>query len=443
MSEQNVVESSPETGGEAFEGDFGNDFEGGADDDGAGGAQSAPGMGQSKSSRRRRRKRKKLAGAPGTPAGVAGDNGTGEGGTAGSEGVAADYAPIVMEGESLALVSASAPAVGNGSQSAAPQTGNVQTGNFQTGNFQTNNLQANGSPSRRPAQPNQGNGGAQGQGPAQAKRWKKKFRDRERRPGTPGGSGGEPRNDGNHGGSGFSGDRSPNGDRSSNGDRGYERPHRREGGRPDNFGNLVSTQHRKVKTGGGKERGFVGPMDHSYREVTSEFGEAPPSTIQLRGRRGHRHQGDNQPIDHNQPRPVPISENAQTHIYLFVEDLFITAKVQETARKLGVKVAFIKNEKEAISELTSGEEANRPSLIVFDLNNANAKPLTLIPKLKTKLKRSASIIGFLSTIQGDLKAKAVEAGIDTVMPKAAFSQNLPNLLRRYGVEEVEEVNYNY
>ena len=103
---------------------------------------------------------------------------------------------------------------------------------------------------------------------------------------------------------------------------------------------------------------------------------------------------------------------------------------------------FLKNEKEKIAELTSAEEENRPGLIVFDLNNANAKPLTLIPKLKTKLKKSTSIIGFLSHLQGDLKAKAVEAGCDTVMPRAAFSQNLPNLLRRYGIEEVEEQNYN-
>ena len=81
-------------------------------------------------------------------------------------------------------------------------------------------------------------------------------------------------------------------------------------------------------------------------------------------------------------------------------------------------------------------------LIVFDLNNANAKPLTLIPKLKAKLKKSTSIIGFLSHLQGDLKAKAVEAGCDTVMPRAAFSQNLPNLLRRYGLHEEEEDNFN-
>jgi CheY-like chemotaxis protein len=185
-------------------------------------------------------------------------------------------------------------------------------------------------------------------------------------------------------------------------------------------------------------------MDHSYR-IGGEFGDAPPSTIQVNahGRRsGHRHTGDSQPIDRSMPRPVPIPEGAQTHIYFFIEELFFQAKIQETAKKLGVKVAFIKNEKDALAAMTDGDE-NKPALIVFDLNNANAKPLTLIPKLKTKLKRSASIVGFLSHLQGDLKAKAVEAGCDVVMPRAAFSQNLPNLLRRYGVEETEEVNYNY
>ena len=140
-------------------------------------------------------------------------------------------------------------------------------------------------------------------------------------------------------------------------------------------------------------------------------------------------------------RAIPIPEGAQTHIYFFIEELFFQAKIQETARKLGVKVAFIKNDKESLAALTEGEE-NKPALIVFDLNNVNAKPLTLIPKLKSKLKRTASIIGFLSHLQGDLKAKAVEAGCDVVMPRAAFSQNVPNLLRRYGVEETEEVNFN-
>jgi CheY-like chemotaxis protein len=184
-------------------------------------------------------------------------------------------------------------------------------------------------------------------------------------------------------------------------------------------------------------------MDHSYRAADSNYADAPPSTIQLHGHRRHRHQGDNQPLDFSGPRAVPIPEDAQTHIYLFIEDLFLTAKISETARKLGVKVAFVKNDKEALADLTSGEDENKPSLIVFDLNNANAKPLTTIPKLKAKLKRGTSVVGFLSHLQGDLKAKAVEAGCDVVMPRAAFSQNLPNLLRRYGAQEQEEVNFNY
>ncbi|MGA7318819.1 MAG: response regulator, partial [Silvibacterium sp.] len=113
------------------------------------------------------------------------------------------------------------------------------------------------------------------------------------------------------------------------------------------------------------------------------------------------------------------------------------AKIQETARKLGIKVGFVKADKEVLAKLTDAEQG-RPSLIVFDLNNANAKPLTLIPKLRAKLKKGTSIIGFLSHLQGDLKAKAIDAGCDMVMPRSAFSQNLPNLLRRHGLDEEQE-----
>jgi hypothetical protein len=393
MSEQNVADTSSYNAAEEYSGeDFGNsDFESTESGEGNDEGQPGPGMGQSKSSRRRRRKRKSKVGGDSQPI-AAGE------GDAGPQPV-----PLVMEGESLALAAAAAP-----QQARRPQ-----------------------------AVSQQNNGQAQGQGPGQGgKRWKKKFRDRERRPGTGGGAG-RSENPGNDfradasapsssgGGGGFSG-----------GGGGY---------RADNFGNQSGGFKRKGKGGGGggqRDRSFVGPMDHSYR-VGGEFGDAPPSTIQLQGRRsGHRHTGDSQPIDRSMPRPVPIPEGAQTHIYFFIEELFFQAKIQETARKLGVKVAFIKNEKEALAEMTDGDE-NKPALIVFDLNNANAKPLTLIPKLKTKLKRTASIVGFLSHLQGDLKAKAVEAGCDVVMPRAAFSQNLPNLLRRYGIEDTEEVNYNY
>ncbi|MBS1853392.1 MAG: response regulator [Acidobacteria bacterium] len=135
---------------------------------------------------------------------------------------------------------------------------------------------------------------------------------------------------------------------------------------------------------------------------------------------------------------MPQRDDATSRIFAFVDDLFFLAKIQETARKLNVKVEFVKTEKDLLERIKeNGEE--KPSLIIFDLNNTNVKPLTLIPKLKSKLKKGTSIIGFLSHVQGDLKQKAHEVGCDMVLPRSAFSQNLPQLLRRHGASEEDEV----
>jgi hypothetical protein len=341
-----------------------------------GGPNVPHGMGQSKSSRRRRRKRK-------------------------SKGGDAPEAQQHGSQSSDQPSSQSIPSIQAASPQSQPQNQSHQGG-----------------------QQNSGGG----------KRWKKKFRDRDRQR--------APENPGN-----IAASAGNNGGGYSNSGGGFRD---RDTHQPGN-----SVGGFKRKGGGGKQqrgpRSFVGPMDHSYRAVNGNFADTPPSTIEThsngnyQGRsNGHArtYQGDSQPIDYSQGRTIPIPENAPTRILFFIEDLFFIAKIQETARKLGVKVAFVKNDKEAIAELTGVEEEDRPGLIVFDLNNTNAKPLTLIPKLKAKFKRSTSIIGFLSHLQGDLKAKAVEAGCDTVMPRAAFSQNLPNLLRRYGFEEEEEPNFN-
>jgi hypothetical protein len=186
-----------------------------------------------------------------------------------------------------------------------------------------------------------------------------------------------------------------------------------------------------------RERVFVGPMDHSYRTVNGNVADSPPSTIEFRNGNinGNGYHAEN--AASWEPPPPPVKEDAPTRIFLFIEDLFFFAKINETARKLGIKVAFVKNDAETLAKIIDAPENARPSLIVFDLNNTAAKPMTLIPKIKSKLKKGTSVIGFLSHLQGDLKAKAVEAGCDIVMPRSAFSQNLPTLLRRHGLDEEE------
>jgi len=202
---------------------------------------------------------------------------------------------------------------------------------------------------------------------------------------------------------------------------------------PGNNASGMSQGKRKSKQRGPRE--FVGPMDHSYRAVNGNVADGPASTIQISNGHSSYH-----PDLYQAPAPAaPVRHDAPTRIFCFIEDLFFQAKIQETARKLGIKVEFVKgSEKESVSRLTDLPEGERPKLLVFDLNNANAKPMTLIPKLKNKFKKATSIVGFLSHLQGDLKIKATEAGCDTVMPRSAFSQSLPNLLRRYGLEEEEE-----
>lgn len=182
-----------------------------------------------------------------------------------------------------------------------------------------------------------------------------------------------------------------------------------------------------------RQQVFVGPMDHSYRAANGNVADGPPSTIEYRN--GNAHPNGFNPEAVVEAPPAPMREDAPTRIFCFIDDLFFLAKIQETARKLGIKVGFVKADKDIVSRLADVPEESKPSLIVFDLNNANAKPLTLIPKLKTKFKKGTSIIGFLSHLQGDLKVKALEAGCDMVMPRSAFSQNLPNLLRRHGLDE--------
>jgi len=202
-------------------------------------------------------------------------------------------------------------------------------------------------------------------------------------------------------------------------------------------GNSISGPMQGKRKGRQKgPRAFVGPMDHSYRAVNGNVADGPPSTIQIMG--GNGHGGSYYPDVYAAPPAAPVRHDAPTRIFCFIEDLFFLAKIQETARKLGVKVEFVKGDKDAVARILDAPDGERPALLVFDLNNLNAKPMVLIPKFKTKFKKAISIIGFLNHLQGDLKMKAIEAGCDVVMPRSAFSQSLPVLLRRYGVEEEEE-----
>ena len=181
---------------------------------------------------------------------------------------------------------------------------------------------------------------------------------------------------------------------------------------------------------------YSAPMDHSYRTALhggSQNGQGGKNRGGGRGRPGGG-MGTNylQP----EPEPLPQTENAVTRIFAFVSDLFFSTKIKETARKLNVPVEFVTSDKDVLDKAEQNGEGG-PSLVIVDLNNLSIKPLPTVSKLKSKLKKKVNIIGFLSHVQGDLKVKAHEAGCDMVLPRSAFSQNLPQLLRRHAAPEAE------
>lgn len=236
--------------------------------------------------------------------------------------------------------------------------------------------------------------------------------------------------------------------RSRRGRRGHGRP-QQQNGQP----NIRPEPGNQARNGAPRQGGgFSGPMDHSYRHTAGEVNGNSIHASNQGGRhkqfgRGGRFrrfgkrggQPQNQQPFVAQPavpelEPVVLHDDGITRIFAFVDDLFFLTKISDTAKKLNVRVEFVKTGEDLLEKVGEAEE-NKPSLVIFDLNNLNAKPLATIPKLRARFKKATSILGFVSHVQGDLKLKAQEAGCDTVMPRSAFSQNLPQLLRRHGAPE--------
>ncbi len=110
-----------------------------------------------------------------------------------------------------------------------------------------------------------------------------------------------------------------------------------------------------------------------------------------------------------------------------VGDLFFSVKINDAAKRAGMAVEYAKDDQDVIAKAKTG-----PALIIFDLNFGDVHALKVIPKLKSSSEtRPISVIGYLSHVQGELKLRAQEAGCDAVLARSAFSQSLPQILKRH------------
>jgi len=126
-----------------------------------------------------------------------------------------------------------------------------------------------------------------------------------------------------------------------------------------------------------------------------------------------------------------LQKSNHRKILAAVDDLFFAVKITEAAKRTGLDVEFVKTEKDALEKA-----GQNPLLIILDLNTKALPPLELASKLKSDpALKSIPVIAYLSHVQGELKQQAHDAGLEMVMPRSAFSLNLPQILKRYASTE--------
>jgi CheY-like chemotaxis protein len=120
---------------------------------------------------------------------------------------------------------------------------------------------------------------------------------------------------------------------------------------------------------------------------------------------------------------------ASNKIIAVVTDLMFTVKIQEAAKRAGIEVVFVKDAAGALRQATQN-----PAVMIIDLNATGVSSLDLIDTLKQNPETTEiKLLGYVSHVDVDLKKAAQQKGCDTVVPRSAFSQNLPTLLKRYAV----------
>ena len=118
-------------------------------------------------------------------------------------------------------------------------------------------------------------------------------------------------------------------------------------------------------------------------------------------------------------------------ILAVVDDIFFLAKIQETARQLGITVEPVSPDSLGASLAENGARG-----ILLDLNHRSGKAIAALERVKsTPANRSIPVVAFLSHVQTDLAQAAHAAGCDRVMARSAFSQQLPMLLQELSREK--------
>ena len=115
--------------------------------------------------------------------------------------------------------------------------------------------------------------------------------------------------------------------------------------------------------------------------------------------------------------------NPARNILSLVPDLFFASKINTAATHLGVTIHATTPER-----LVADARARHPDLIIVDLHTPGGV-LDAVRELKRDpALANTRVIGFYSHVEAQMRAAALEAGVDEPMPRSAFTVKLAALL---------------
>ena len=107
-----------------------------------------------------------------------------------------------------------------------------------------------------------------------------------------------------------------------------------------------------------------------------------------------------------------------------IDDLMLQSRVSAAAKASGAQIRFAGSEEAAFARAAEG-----PELILVDLNGRRTNPIPLVVRLKADAVLSQiRVVGFVSHVDAETIAAARAAGIDEVLARGAFINQLPAIL---------------
>ena len=113
------------------------------------------------------------------------------------------------------------------------------------------------------------------------------------------------------------------------------------------------------------------------------------------------------------------------NVLAIVDDMFFASKIRATAEALDVTISFPRTREMLLQK--AREVA--PDLILIDLHQQRFDALEAAASLKADPELSKiPLLAFFSHVQTELHRRALEAGVDQVVPRSIFSRDLATIL---------------